>query len=483
MQKKRDPIDDLFRHELEEYEVTPAPEIREGIIQDAEKGSEKRSSWSQKIIWLGLFIFLISVIIGILFLNHEEEKIQVSESTGKNNIELKNQNKPLDKSSKLMIKDQIQSLSRNEGSPINNQLQNNSAKLNPQPGRTHEIETSIANHDQSRIIEHQESGKLIPPGSGSENLTAKQDSSAFKNSENSLIPLENNNVAETSEKESETQTKKTGPFTAVSSGDILKKADETVNYEKDKLSQHENKNTKHVEKNRSSIPGNWNICFGLYYTPEWMFNTLNGEKFANNTGVEGTFYFDRYSVRTGAGLSITTGSNEMVMQTNPYVGSYNILDSVSFNWDGNYNLLPTYYTTLKDLYDTAVNYNYYYINKRYTYLQVPLVLGYDFWSNKWLSLGVRAGATMSVLLNSRVLSGTYDPGKDKIISINDVSPDRIRLNWQAVAGISASFKLTRRFRLELEPDIRYYFNSVYESSDISRKPWSIGLRSAFLINY
>ncbi|MCX6286801.1 MAG: hypothetical protein NTY96_06780, partial [Bacteroidetes bacterium] len=226
----------------------------------------------------------------------------------------------------------------------------------------------------------------------------------------------------------------------------------------------------------------WNISTGVYYTPEWMFNTLNGDKFVNNFGVEGTFHFGRYSVRTGFGLSVTKGSNEMVRQTNSYLGAYNALDSITFAWDGKHtSLVPTYYTKNQSVYDTTLSYNYYYNKKRYTYLQVPLVLGYDFWQNSWLSLGIRGGAVMSLLLKSENLSESYDPGKDRIITINNVSPDRIQLNWQAMGGINANFRLSRRFSFEVEPDVRYYFNSVYESSELTKKPWSLGVRAAFVI--
>jgi len=233
----------------------------------------------------------------------------------------------------------------------------------------------------------------------------------------------------------------------------------------------------------SGLPKKWNISASVYYTPEWMFNTLNGDKFVNNMGVEGTFHFGRYSVRTGVGLSITTGSNEMVAKTNPYLGSYNALDSIVFKWGDHYNLIPTYYTSAENVYDTALKYNYSYNKKRYTYLQVPLILGYDFWQNNWLSLGVRAGAVMSLLMKTENLSGIYDPGKDRIIMINNVSPDRIQLNWQAVGGINAAFRLSRRFSFEAEPEVRYYFNSVYESSVLTKKPWSAGVRTAIIVTF
>ncbi|MEI7492665.1 MAG: hypothetical protein WCK92_14790 [Bacteroidota bacterium] len=246
----------------------------------------------------------------------------------------------------------------------------------------------------------------------------------------------------------------------------------------------QNEEKKATYREKSYPPKKWNISAGAYYTPEWMFNTLNGDKFVNNFGVEGTFHFGRYSVRTGVGLSITSGSNEMLRQTNSYLGAYNALDSISFQWNQQHtSLVPTYFTQQKSVYDSTLTYNYSYNKKRYTYLQVPLILGYDFWQNNWLSLGVRGGAVMSLLVKSENLSDTYNEGNDKVITINNVSPDRIQLNWQGIGGVNATFRLSRRFSIEVEPDVRYYFNSVYESSEVTTKPWSLGVRAAIVVTW
>jgi hypothetical protein len=118
--------------------------------------------------------------------------------------------------------------------------------------------------------------------------------------------------------------------------------------------------------------------------------------------------------------------------------------------------------------------------KRYTYLQVPLILGYDFLRTQHFSIGLRAGPVISFLLKTEQISDNYDPGKDHIIQINQITPDRIQTNWQFIGGINAGFGITRRLWLEIEPDVRYYFNSVYEKPANNTKPWSAGFRVALL---
>jgi hypothetical protein len=173
-----------------------------------------------------------------------------------------------------------------------------------------------------------------------------------------------------------------------------------------------------------------------------------------------------------------------VIETNPYLGSYQKLDSMTYHWDSrHYYLLKTIYTKPQNVYGSTLNYTWYTLAMQYTYLQIPLNLGYDFLEKNWFTLGVRFGPVMSVLLQTQVLTSAYSAGKDKIVMINDISPDRIHLNWQAMAGINAAFRLSHRFILELEPNMRYYFDSVNEKLSPTAKPWSVGLQTSFLVNF
>ncbi len=228
--------------------------------------------------------------------------------------------------------------------------------------------------------------------------------------------------------------------------------------------------------------GAWIPSIGIYYNPEWMFNTLEGSKFIHNFGIEGTFRFDRFSVRTGAGLSIGKGTNELIVEYNDFLGAYNKLDSMQLTW--NYpekQFLPKYYMSKQEVWDSLMKFDSNKVVKRFTYLQIPLVMGYDFWQTDLVSMGFRFGPVMSVLIASKQLSAEYDPGNKRIVGINDISPGQVSLNWQAMAGINASIRLSKGMLLEVEPSVKYYFNSVYEKPDDIARPWSIGIRTAFVI--
>ncbi|MEI6682693.1 MAG: hypothetical protein WCO44_08695 [Bacteroidota bacterium] len=223
---------------------------------------------------------------------------------------------------------------------------------------------------------------------------------------------------------------------------------------------------------------------GVYYSPEWMFKTIEGNKFVNNFGIEGTFHFGRFSIRTGAGLSVNKGTNELSVAYNEFLGSYYKLDSIEFKWSPPAkNYIPTMYMSRKSVWDSLMKLENLRVVKQHIYLQVPMIMGYDFWQSEKISMGFTVGPVMSVLLSSKQLSAAFDPGTKRIISINDVSPGQVSLNWQAMAGLNTVFRLTKELRFEVEPEVRYYFNSVYENPEPALKPWSIGFRAALKIEF
>jgi len=453
--QKQNPIDDLFRRGLADYRVSPSDERKEEFIREV-TGKQGKRPWAGW--WFIAGTVLMLAVAGTALL------LSKGTVTGERGEATASKVTPAPASGETNIAGLTTSSVKTSPTAVLTHAASHNSSMVLTASRTPKIKSEKPAADL-----HETTVGSVPPAEPSAVIKVNESTNAkLTKTDEKISTPENPVIAETvapppAEPKTEPAVKPAEPT----------QQPDTRSEEKAPAS----KGNSHPQKN-------WNISTGVYYTPEWMFNTLNGDKYVNNMGVEGTFHLGNYSVRTGLGLSITNGWHEVLVQSNPYLGAYKALDSITFSWskDGT-KLNPTYYMTGTNVYDTAREYTYSYVQKRYTYLQVPLMLGYDFWKNNWLRLGVRAGAVMSLLLNTENLTTTYDPGKDRIVSINNVTPDRIQLNWQAIGGINASIGWSRRFSIELEPEIRYYFNSVYESSEITTKPWSIGVRAAFLIKF
>jgi hypothetical protein len=430
--QKQNPIDDLFRRELKDYKVKPSPERRNAFFRDAEKVIAKRTNFRWWIVGVGSGL-LISAGVGILI----SQEGRVDKHAG-----LYSEN------SKMKAFEKINTVKNDKTNTVVKIINSNKEAVG-----------------QSVVPINIAGKSIMKPQLNNESVQSVASVNAISVVSQSDHPKVAPNVQKV-------------PTSVVRDTTIMPPADHRQNIEPVAL----NEEKMPVLDEKTKVTKMWMFEAGVSYTPEWMFNTFNSDKFVNNMAAEGTVHYGMFSVRTGVGLSITEGSYELNVQTNPYLGTYDKLDSIVFRWNEKHDkLVSTIYTSVNNVYDTSTRNNYSYNKKRYTYLQVPLILGYDFWQNKWLSFGVRVGGVMSVLLKTENISSEYESGQDRIIAINNVTPGRVHMSWQETGGIDASFRLSPRFSIEIEPDVKYYFNSIYESSPAIKKPWSTSLRTAFLI--
>lgn len=223
---------------------------------------------------------------------------------------------------------------------------------------------------------------------------------------------------------------------------------------------------------------------GVNYSPEWMFNTVGDDKkLVHNAGLEFHYTWNDFIIRTGVGISIASGTSEIAVDYREYLGHYTKLDSTSYVWNSTQEKVEAvYHVSDFKVFDTTLLYAKQIIEKEYTYLRIPLIFGYDFYKRSRILIGVRTGPILSVLLKTTE-KGNYDPGNNKVISINNLSPDRVNTNWQFTGGLVFGYHLNKSLRLEAEPSIKYYFNSVYEKNATIRKPWSLETRVALVYGF
>lgn len=447
MRKIKHPVDDLFRDSLQDYQVHPSDTARHRLLDEAEAimSKERRFRWRWFLLLAGL---IVVVTVATVIWQDGEDAGSTQPAVGSG-----------------------QSVVRSEGSEVTGG-KSEAGGVVEQVGKQG-TEVSV----DTKTTEHPELSDQLTERSSSENIQDPIGPSTVQ-SGLPIIAASSQGPTDAEEPVAEEQTDKLFPPT-LPFPDTVNQMDPTVSGDSVTPDATVRSAMKPAKRQRSS---SWQFATSVYYFPEWMFNTLEGDKFVSNLGVEESFRFDRYLLRTGIGLSIAKGTNELMVEYNDYLGTYNQLDSIRFSWDEkNYHLLPTYYLSDKDVWDSLMQLDYPKVVKRYTYIQVPLILGYDVVRHEKFSLGFRAGPVLSVLVNSRTLTDDYDPGKNKIIRINQVTPDRIQTNWQIQGGINLSLPLSRRIGFEIEPTFKYYFNSVYEKSDAMKKPWSVGFRASFTI--
>jgi hypothetical protein len=451
MEKHKNSIDNLFREVLQDHEIVPSRRAKEAFLKEVSEIPHRR--WYRG----GIFLFIILAILVII----GGFAIYFFPGRSSSNESAADQSEPTVYPTEQII---------NAKDPVKpSNVSSNNLMNQTTPAKTkqtiQQADPYQKNEKSSKTPEFHSNQLISIPVIDTMENPIDQNTNKISIGE-IILPLTNNPLLapESSTKDATSDTTRLNP---IASNDSVVTQPPLTDKKKEK---------------KQRLNKDWYFSTAIQYTPEWMFNTLEEGKYVNNFGVEGIFTFGKYSIRTGLGLSITKGTNELAVEYNDYLGSYNKLDSMSFSWDGSiHDYIPTYYMKSQDVWDSLMKLDYPKVVKRYTYLQIPIVLGYDFLRSGRFSIGLRAGPILSILLNTKQLSEEYDPGDKKVISINNISPEQVSLNWQFMAGINASVRLVKNLNFEIEPMAKYYFNSVYEKSEITKKPWSIGIRCAFII--
>lgn len=248
----------------------------------------------------------------------------------------------------------------------------------------------------------------------------------------------------------------------------------------DSVAEKETKQTeKDIPERKPAISKNHRTLFNIYYRPEMIYNIIENEKLMHGLGVEIQYkiFDNKYVIGTGLGVSISNGYYEYAINYNEFLGTYKKLDSISFKFnEQNFEMIQTVHTTDSEVFDTITQTDYAKVYRKFVYLQIPFLMGYDFIRKENYSLGLRFSPILSILLTNEAVDFQYDAGLNQIVQINRITPERVQTNWQLTAGFNFTRYTKSRLFFEIEPRVTYYFNSVYQKSDHTNPPYGFGLR-------
>ena len=185
-----------------------------------------------------------------------------------------------------------------------------------------------------------------------------------------------------------------------------------------------------------------------------------------------------------SGVSVRSGNDKgnSLINYNKYLGSYQDVYMMTFDSTEN-GIVPTYYTQTVDVYDTVPYYSISEAKARYTYLDVPLLVGHE-WAFNHVSLYVQAGPALSFFLGRSNPSMKYPEENIRILSKEQQIPAREQINWQMMAGAGFGYNINDKVSLNLEPTFRYYLTRDYKQNDLNpRHPYSLGIRAGIIYHF
>ena len=228
--------------------------------------------------------------------------------------------------------------------------------------------------------------------------------------------------------------------------------------------------------------GSW--LFGLYFTPEVIFNPavtgFNNRSYSLD--LNAIYQFSEFIVQSGFGFGWSSDNGNYKIDYNQYLGSYDDVYDVTFDTIGG-QLIPIYHTESVNVYDTLDHVTISPTKRHFTYLNIPLLFGYRNEGKRW-GWNVKAGPSLSFLIKEDIPDINLTDSQNKILNVEDEIPGRLKTNWQFLISAGLSYKLSNTISLAVEPLFKYYVNPIHDQNGTKTgNPYSFGLRAGFVLGF
>ncbi len=107
--------------------------------------------------------------------------------------------------------------------------------------------------------------------------------------------------------------------------------------------------------------------------------------------------------------------------------------------------------------------------QNFEYLEIPLYLRYTLLDTRF-GVELMGGLSSNLLISNQTYMESSS-GKVLIGTTKNMEP----MNYSSTLGLGLKYELTKRFFLNLEPRVKYYLNSLNGNSDVTYKPYTIGV--------
>lgn len=127
----------------------------------------------------------------------------------------------------------------------------------------------------------------------------------------------------------------------------------------------------------------------------------------------------------------------------------------------------------KETIDSTKNYSNYNNTNKFSYFELPVILGYQFRKNK-ITYSIRAGAIIGLLIkNEGMTLSAYD--NNEVMDINN--SDLVKTNFAFVFGLGINYHIADWLGIFVEPFYRHNLGSIFRQDyPISQKSYSLGLK-------
>lgn len=205
------------------------------------------------------------------------------------------------------------------------------------------------------------------------------------------------------------------------------------------------------------------------------------DQFTWASGVDFGIILKKFYVESGIAYQEfrERGVYDYTYKSNDSIGFYNRVVSFEINPQNPEEI--TYKTQKTTVFDSLVHINTTAPLFKYSFVNVPLRVGYVFFAKDRLKLAAEAGMIYSHLIDSKIPEASFDIPETILLKINDKTPERNLNTFRYSVALRFNYRIVKSVSLNIKPEFTKYVNSVYKNQ--TSKPYTMGIGFGLTYNF
>lgn len=231
--------------------------------------------------------------------------------------------------------------------------------------------------------------------------------------------------------------------------------------------------------------GNIHFYTGVGVTAAMVYYPATTDQFTYSVDVALGLKLHDFYIESGVGYQEMKerGTYQIDFKTNDSIGYYN--EVVSFEIDPQNPDEITYKTEQTTVYDSVDHYEHKTPLFKYSYLNIPLKIGYRFYQKDRFSVAAEAGVIFSKMLSKEIPEPTINNPDYELIAITNQTPERVDINLQWQVSLRLNYRFAKSMSVAVQPVFTKYINSIYDTKtgypDV--KPYTMGVRFGIYFDF
>ncbi|MCF8332216.1 MAG: PorT family protein [Bacteroidales bacterium] len=233
---------------------------------------------------------------------------------------------------------------------------------------------------------------------------------------------------------------------------------------------------------------------GIYFNTDYIYNTvdaLDGFSEAYGFGLAGRYHLsEQCFFESGLGFYQSKDGWDYIIdyRSKELKGYYQNVDSISYqivqNSSGQDSVVVQYHTHQEAVYDSVDKTMHDITTRHYTYLSIPLLIGYK--NNlKRFQYSLSTGLAFSLEMHEKIEKNELEEPNITVVNTQYNYQNRLNTNWHYILNLGIGYQFDHRWLMIIEPGLRVYLKQIYGSSDVIKrpKPYAIRLRAGVFYRF